>query len=85
MNPPANVHRLPNRETALKSLYDDFRGENMFPFWATSADVEHDEIKQLMGDAKAVPVSSGATPTTSSRSCTAPPNWSRWTIRSAAR
>ncbi len=27
----------------------------MFPFWATSADVAHDEIKQLMGTARAIP------------------------------
>jgi gentisate 1,2-dioxygenase len=27
----------------------------MFPFWATSADVEHDEVKQLLATAKAVP------------------------------
>jgi gentisate 1,2-dioxygenase len=27
----------------------------MFPFWATSADVEHDEIKQLMGTQRALP------------------------------
>ena len=46
---------LSNRETALKALYDDLYARNMFPFWATSTDVEHDEIKQLMGSAKAVP------------------------------
>src|ERR1700691_3827975 len=34
-----NVHRLPNRETALKALYDDLSAKHMFPFWATSADV----------------------------------------------
>jgi gentisate 1,2-dioxygenase len=50
-----NVHRLPNRDAALKSLYDDVHAKNMFPFWATSTDVEHDEIKQLMGTARAIP------------------------------
>ena len=44
-----------NRETALKSLYDDLFARNMFPFWATSTNVAHDEIKQLMGSNKAVP------------------------------
>ena len=44
-----------NREAELKALYDDLYARNMFPFWATSADVEHDEIKQLMGTAKAAP------------------------------
>jgi gentisate 1,2-dioxygenase len=50
-----NVHRLPNRETALKALYDDVFAKNMFPFWATSTDVEHDEVKQLLATPKAVP------------------------------
>ena len=50
-----NVHRLPNRDTALKALYDDVSAKHMFPFWATSADVEHDEVKQLLATAKAVP------------------------------
>ena len=38
------ARRIPNREAALKSLYDDVAAKNMFPFWATSADVAHDEI-----------------------------------------
>ena len=29
-----------NRDAALKSLYDDISAKNMFPFWATSADVD---------------------------------------------
>jgi gentisate 1,2-dioxygenase len=49
------VQRHPNRETALKGLYDDVFSKNMFPFWATSTEVEHDEIKQLLGTARAVP------------------------------
>lgn len=44
-----------NREAALASLYDDIAARNMFPFWATSTDVEHDEVKQLMATPKAVP------------------------------
>jgi gentisate 1,2-dioxygenase len=54
-NSPATARRLPNRDAALKALYDDVFSKNMFPFWATSNDVEHDEIKQLMGTARAVP------------------------------
>jgi gentisate 1,2-dioxygenase len=50
-----NVHSLRNRETALKALYDDVFAKNMFPFWATSTDVEHDEVKQLLATPKAVP------------------------------
>jgi gentisate 1,2-dioxygenase len=50
-----NVHRLPNRDVALKALYDDVAARHMFPFWATSTDVEHDEVKQLLATPKAVP------------------------------
>lgn len=50
-----NVHSLPNRDTALKALYDDVFAKHMFPFWATSTDVEHDEVKQLLASPKAVP------------------------------
>ena len=28
---------------------------HLFPFWATSTGVDHDEVKQLMATAKAVP------------------------------
>ena len=49
------VRRLANREAALASLYNDISAKHMFPFWATSTEVEHDEIKQLMGTQKAVP------------------------------
>lgn len=51
----ANIHRLPNRDAALKALYDDLAAKSMFPFWATSADVPNDEIRQLMATARAVP------------------------------
>jgi gentisate 1,2-dioxygenase len=50
-----NVHRLPNRDVALKALYDDVAAKHMFPFWATSTNVEHDEVKQLLVTPKAVP------------------------------
>src|SRR5215469_12252658 len=49
------ARRLPNREAALEALYSDISAKSMFPFWATSTDVAHDEIKQLMGTQKAVP------------------------------
>jgi len=51
----SNVRRLRARDAALKSLYDDVFSKNMFPFWATSTDVEHDEVKQLLATARAVP------------------------------
>ena len=43
------------RDAALKALYDDLFARNMFPFWATSTDVAHDEVKQLMASKRAVP------------------------------
>ncbi len=44
-----------NRDTALNALYDDVHKAHMFPFWATTTDVAHDEVRQLMATAKAVP------------------------------
>ena len=44
-----------NRDTTLRAMYDEISAEHLFPFWATSNDVEHDEIKQLMGVRGAVP------------------------------
>ena len=32
-----------NRERALKALYDDLSAANLFPFWATTNAVDHDE------------------------------------------
>ena len=52
---PVAARRLPNRKAALDALYGDISAKSMFPFWATSTDVAHDEIKQLMGTQKAVP------------------------------
>jgi len=49
------ARRLPNREAAIAALYGDISAKHMFPFWATSTDVAHDEIRQLMGTQKAVP------------------------------
>jgi gentisate 1,2-dioxygenase len=51
----SNVARLPNRDAALKALYEELAEKNMFPFWAQSSDVTNDEIKQLMGTKRAVP------------------------------
>jgi gentisate 1,2-dioxygenase len=53
--PRESEHTLPNREAALKGLYDELAAKSMFPFWATSKDVANDEIKQLMGTRRAVP------------------------------
>jgi gentisate 1,2-dioxygenase len=44
-----------NRDRALKALYDDIHSRNLFPFWATSTEVEHDEVRQLLATKKAVP------------------------------
>ncbi|MBV8651918.1 MAG: cupin domain-containing protein [Alphaproteobacteria bacterium] len=44
-----------NRDEALKGLYDTLARENLFPFWATTTAVEHDEVRQLMASKRAVP------------------------------
>lgn len=44
-----------NTQSALNALYNDLSQKNMFPFWATSTDVEHDEVRQLLSANKAVP------------------------------
>lgn len=46
---------LNNRDAALRALYDDVHAHNLFPFWATGAGVDHDEIRQLMATRRAVP------------------------------
>ena len=46
---------MSNKKAALTGLYDDLYSKNMFPFWATSEGVDHDEVKQLMATSKAVP------------------------------
>ena len=51
----STVTRLPNRDAALKALYDDVFAKKMFPFWATSTEVEHDEVKQLLATQRAIP------------------------------
>jgi gentisate 1,2-dioxygenase len=51
----STVTRLPNRDAALKALYDDVSAKKMFPFWATSTEVEHDEVKQLLATQRAIP------------------------------
>jgi gentisate 1,2-dioxygenase len=54
-NKNSAARRLPNRAAALEALYNDISAKHMFPFWATSTDVEHDEVKQLLATPKAVP------------------------------
>ena len=44
-----------NRETALAGLYDDVHKAHLFPFWATTGEVRHDEIRQLMASPRALP------------------------------
>jgi len=43
------------KEAALRDMYAEISSRNMFPFWAKSSDVEHDEIRQLMNGPKPVP------------------------------
>ena len=43
------------REKDLAAMYSAINDKSLFPFWARRADVEHDEIKQLMDGVKAIP------------------------------
>jgi gentisate 1,2-dioxygenase len=47
--------RLPNRDAALKALYEDVASKHMFPFWATTKEVANDEDRQLLAAPKAIP------------------------------
>lgn len=47
--------KAPDREAALKDMYDRISDKSMFPFWATSDDVTNDEVRQLMATKKAIP------------------------------
>ncbi|HTR16687.1 MAG TPA: cupin domain-containing protein [Acetobacteraceae bacterium] len=49
------AERTDDRAAALRTLYDDVHAASLFPFWATSTDVAHDEIRQLLGTRRAVP------------------------------
>lgn len=44
-----------NREKALKDMYESISEKNMFPFWATTGDVDNDEVRQLMATPHAIP------------------------------
>ena len=43
------------KEAALRDMYAEISSRNLFPFWAKSSDVEHDEIRQLMNGPKPIP------------------------------
>ncbi len=55
MTASSNVHQLPNRDAALKALYDDLAAKHMSPFWAQTKDNANDEDRQLMAAPKAIP------------------------------
>ncbi len=40
----------PDRSAALEALHVEIARQNMFPFWAASAGVQHDEVRRLMGE-----------------------------------
>ncbi len=44
-----------NKQEALKGLHSDVFAAHMHPFWATTKDVAHDEVAQLLSPQKAVP------------------------------
>lgn len=49
------VKERKNSKAALDALYQDVADKHLFPFWATTKDVQHDEVRQLLGSRKAVP------------------------------
>src|SRR3569623_236827 len=51
----STVTRLPNRDIALKALYEDVAAKHMFPYWATTKEVANDEDRQLLAAPKAIP------------------------------
>ena len=51
----APVTTTADKDGELKEMYQSINDKHLFPFWARSSDVEHDEIKQLMAGPKAVP------------------------------
>jgi gentisate 1,2-dioxygenase len=51
----STVTRLPNRETALKALYENVAAKHLFPYWATTKDVANDEDRQLLAAPQAIP------------------------------
>ena len=44
-----------DREARLAALYEDVHRSHMFPFWATTTEVAHDEIARLVKSRGAVP------------------------------
>lgn len=50
-----NVTHLPNRELALKGLYEELSAKHIFPYWATTKDVANDEDRQLLAMPTAIP------------------------------
>ena len=47
--------RRNDRQAALHDLYEEIHQKHLFPFWATTTEVEHDEVRQLVGTSRAVP------------------------------
>ncbi|WP_231586198.1 cupin domain-containing protein [Pandoraea apista] len=42
-------------EQETRQMYEEIGNAHLFPFWARSSDIEHDEIRQLMQGQRAVP------------------------------
>jgi gentisate 1,2-dioxygenase len=40
------------RAAALDALHDEIARRNMFPFWAATPGVQHDEVRRLMGETR---------------------------------
>ena len=70
---------------ALEALYADLDGQHIAPFWAIDAVAGHDEDRQVMDRAKAVPFIWKYQETDRAAAPALGPSWSRWRPRSGAR
>src|ERR1043166_3272201 len=55
MSSQAAEAALSTKDAGPKALYDDLHRKHIFPFWATTTAVEHDEVRQLLAAKKARP------------------------------
>jgi gentisate 1,2-dioxygenase len=56
MSDVVEASRAPsNRDAALKALYDEMREKHLVGYWATTAETDHDEDRQVRGAPTAIP------------------------------
>lgn len=55
MSSPVSTAPSAALEEELRQMYEEIDSKHMFPFWARRSDVAHDEVKQLVEGARALP------------------------------